>query len=68
MAENNLTTLQKDLIRHTRKLGYFLTDVKSSDGQAFEELVAMGYADFRVPPSWMGGDATYTLTPKARNV
>ena len=67
-SELELTKLHRDLISHTKKLGYFLTERNSSDGKAFDELVLMGYAEFKPAPDWMCADATYILTPKARSV
>lgn len=65
---DELTKLHRDLISHTKKLGYFSTDKGCPDAVAFDELVEMGFAEFIQPPSWMGGGVTYILTSKARQV
>lgn len=64
----NLSQEQIDIIRHTKKLGYFSTSKGTDDSKIFEQLIKMGFAIAQEPPGWMGGDITYTLTTRGNHV
>ncbi len=66
-----ITDYQKRLMEHTisgPNRNWFGTDKACKDGQEFDKLVEMGYATAETPPSWMGDDVIYRLTPEGKAV
>lgn len=66
---SELTDYQKELMRHTvsgPNRNWFGTDLKCKDSIEFEKLVSLGLATSETPPSWMGDEVIYRLTPAGK--
>ena len=68
------TKHQNELMWHTIGLSrgenrnWFGTSLGYKDSDGFEELIKMGLAEKRNPPSWSGDDVIYSLTEKGIEV
>jgi len=68
------TKHQNELMWHTIGLGtgenrnWFGTSLGNKDSEGFEELIKIGLAEKRNPPSWCGDDVIYSLTEKGIEV
>jgi len=64
-----ITNFQRSLMEHTISdpgRNWFGTSFDCEDSVEFEKLVLAGYASKETPPSWMGDDVIYRLTPEGR--
>jgi len=65
-----ITEFQQGLMKHAlgandkSDRNWFGTDLGCKDSEEFEKLVKGGYATKHTPPSWMGDDVIYRVTPK----
>lgn len=66
-----ITTTQRQLMEHTISgpdRNWFGTSYGCNDAEEFDKLVKKGYATSETPPSWMGDDVIYRLTPEGKEI
>jgi hypothetical protein len=66
-----ITKLQRSLMEHAISdpdRNWFGTNFDCEDSDEFEKLVLAGYASKETPPSWMGDDVIYRITPEGRKI
>lgn len=65
----DITNYQRGIMEHTLSgpdRNWFGTDFKCKDSVEFEKLVESKLATKEIPPSWMGDDVIYRLTPEGK--